>query len=61
MEIIYGLLPFILVIGLLMVGVLFWAIKSGQYEDLEGSASRILMDEDDPLLPKNSKRKDEED
>jgi len=32
------------------VGV-FWSIKSGQFDDLEGPAERILMDDDDPLLP----------
>jgi cbb3-type cytochrome oxidase maturation protein len=35
---------------LLIVGVL-WSIKSGQFEDMEGPAERILMDEDDPKLP----------
>jgi len=29
----------------------FWSIKSGQFDDLEGPAERILMDDDDPLLP----------
>lgn len=38
---------------LLLVLGIFWAIKSGQFEDLEGPAQRILMDEDDPLLPGN--------
>lgn len=32
------------------VGVL-WAIRSGQFDDLEGPAQRILMDDDDPLIP----------
>jgi len=31
---------------------IWWAVKSGQFEDLEGPAQRILMDEDDPLLPR---------
>lgn len=35
---------------LIIVGV-FWSIKSGQFDDLEGPAERILMDEDDPRLP----------
>lgn len=30
---------------------IWWAIRSGQFEDLEGPAQRILMDDDDPLLP----------
>jgi cbb3-type cytochrome oxidase maturation protein len=49
MDVIYGLIPGMLLVGLLMVGVLFWAAKSGQFDDLEGDAHRILMDDD--LLP----------
>lgn len=33
---------------------IFWAIKSGQFEDMEGPAQRILMDDDDPLIPFNA-------
>lgn len=36
-----------------MVLGIFWAIKSGQFDDMEGPAQRILMDEDDPMLPSN--------
>ncbi|HAN55681.1 MAG: cbb3-type cytochrome oxidase assembly protein CcoS [Pseudomonadota bacterium] len=32
---------------------IFWAIKSNQFEDMEGPAQRILMDDDDPMLPSN--------
>lgn len=35
---------------LLIFGV-FWSIRSGQFEDMEGPAERILMDDDDPRLP----------
>jgi cbb3-type cytochrome oxidase maturation protein len=35
---------------LIILGV-FWSIKSGQFDDLQGPAERILMDDDDPLLP----------
>ena len=55
MEVIYGLIPFMIILGLIMVGVLIWAVKSGQYEDFEGDANRILMDDDDPLLPNQKK------
>ena len=54
MEVIYGLIPLMIFLGLVMVVVLVWAVKSGQYEDLEGDANRILLDDDDPLLPANS-------
>ena len=46
MEIIYLLIP----VSLLLLGgilwVLLWAVRDGQYDDLEGPAHRILMDED---------------
>ena len=35
---------------------ILWAIKNGQYDDLEGPAQRILMDDDDPLIPFNTKK-----
>lgn len=56
MEVIYGLIPAMIILGLIMVGVLVWAVKKGQYDDLEGEANRILMDDDDPLLPENIKK-----
>ena len=46
MEVIYALIPGMIFLGLIMVGVLIWAVKSGQYDDLEGDAQRLLMDED---------------
>lgn len=46
MDVIYGLIPGMLILGLVGVVVFFWAAKSGQFEDLEGEASRILMDDD---------------
>ena len=47
MEVIYTLIPGMIFFGLVFVGILFWAIKKGQYEDLEGDAHRILLDEDE--------------
>lgn len=32
---------------------ILWAIKNGQYDDMEGPAQRILMDDDDPMIPFN--------
>ena len=42
-----------LVMGLAGVIVLLWAIGSGQYDDLEGAAARILLDDTagDPSAP----------
>lgn len=47
----------IVFVVLAAIGIL-WAIKSGQYDDMEGPAQRILMDDDDPMIPFNrSKQK----
>jgi cbb3-type cytochrome oxidase maturation protein len=56
MEILYLLIPLALVLVLIIGLALFWAIRSGQYEDMEGPAHRILMDDDDPLIPGNESR-----
>lgn len=53
MEVIYGLIPGMIILGLVAVAVLFWAARSGQFEDLEGEGHRILMDEDLPPTKKN--------
>ena len=39
---------------LIILGV-FWSIRSGQFDDLEGPAARILMDDDDPRVPRRRK------
>ena len=48
MEVIYGLIPGMILLGLIGVAIFFWAAKSGQFDDLEGEANRILMDDDLP-------------
>jgi len=47
MEILYILIPISLVFVVLIAAVFLWAVKSGQFEDLEGPAHRILLDDDD--------------
>lgn len=54
MEVIYGLIPGMLILGLIAVGVLFWAARSGQFDDLDGDGQRILMDDD--IRPEDSRR-----
>jgi cbb3-type cytochrome oxidase maturation protein len=42
----------VLFVAIAAAGIL-WAIKNGQYDDMEGPAQRILMDDDDPMIPFN--------
>lgn len=50
------ILIFLLGMAVLMIIVaglgIFWAIKNGQFDDMEGPAQRILMDDDDPRIPR---------
>lgn len=51
MSILYMLIP---IAVLLIAGAIWffvWSVRTGQFEDLEGPAYRILMDDDDPLIP----------
>lgn len=48
MEILYLLIPLSLVFVAVIAGFFLWAVKSGQFEDMEGPAHRILMDDDLP-------------
>lgn len=49
MDIIYILIPLSILIVGIAVSVLFWAIKSGQFDDMDSPAHRILFDDDDQL------------
>jgi len=49
MDVIYSLIPGMMFFGLVFFVVLIWAVKKGQYEDMEGNASRILLDDEDMM------------
>jgi cbb3-type cytochrome oxidase maturation protein len=40
------LIPVALFLGLLGLGAFLWALRSGQFEDLDGAARRILNDDE---------------
>lgn len=42
------LIPIALGMGALGLGAFLWSLHSGQYEDLDGAAERILQDDDKP-------------
>jgi cbb3-type cytochrome oxidase maturation protein len=43
------LVPIALGLGLVGLVAFMWALRSGQYDDLDGAAERILFDDDRPL------------
>lgn len=46
MNVLVYLVPMALGLGLLGLIAFLWSLRSGQYEDLEGAALRILEDDD---------------
>ena len=42
------LIPIALLLGLAGLAAFFWALKGGQFDDLEGAANRILIEDDGP-------------
>jgi len=52
MDIVFLLIPLALALVGLIVWVFMWAVKSDQFDDLEGPAHQILMDADEPKWDK---------
>lgn len=48
MNAMWFLIPLSLGLGAAGLYAFFWAMRSGQYDDMDGSAERILYDEDRP-------------
>ena len=51
MEALFLLIPLSVIAVLALVVVLWWAVASGQFDDFEGPAHQILMDDDTPEQP----------
>jgi cbb3-type cytochrome oxidase maturation protein len=47
MDVLYLLIPLSVVLVFAIGAVFWWAVRNGQFEDLEGPAQRMVMDEDD--------------
>ncbi len=53
------LIPIALFLGALGLGAFLWALRSGQYEDLDGAAVRVLLDDENENkdAPRPAKRR----
>jgi len=47
-DILLLLIPLSLVLVGVIAWVMLWAVKSGQFDDLEGPAHSVVMDDDTP-------------
>jgi cbb3-type cytochrome oxidase maturation protein len=57
MEILFLLVPLSVVLVLLIGVVFWWSVRSGQFDDLEGPAHRVLMDDDLPPRAGDARRR----
>lgn len=48
MDVLVYLIPIALGLGIAGLAAFLWALRSGQFDDLDGAAQRILFDDDDP-------------
>ncbi len=61
MDILYLLIPLSVVLVAVIVAAFLWAIRSGQFDDLEGPAHRILLDDDEQPAPPRADAENERD
>jgi cbb3-type cytochrome oxidase maturation protein len=47
MSVLLYLIPVALILGLIGLAAFIWSLTSGQYDDLDGAARRILLDDDE--------------
>ena len=61
MEILYLLIPLSLRLLGGIVWMFLWAVRSGQFDDMEGPAHQILMDDDGPVIEQAADKPGEND
>ena len=49
MTILLLLMPIAIALGFIGLIAFFWAMRSGQWDDLEGEGHRVLIERDEPL------------
>jgi cbb3-type cytochrome oxidase maturation protein len=55
LDSLYYLIPLALLLLAGAIWAFVWSVRSGQFEDMEGPAYRILMDDDDPNIPEDAR------
>ncbi len=58
MTIVMYLIPIAIFLGLIGLAAFIWSVRSGQFDDLDGAAHRILIDDDKPASDPEDKGAD---
>lgn len=56
MDLLIAMVPLSLLLLGLAILIFFWAVKSGQFDDMDSPAHRILFDDDETPLSKKSEQ-----
>jgi len=54
-QIVMVLVPLMLILVAVGIALFAWAVKNGQYDDVEGPAHRILYDDDKDMIPREAR------
>lgn len=55
MDILILLIPIAIILAGCAIWAFFWSVNSGQFDDLESPAHRILFEDDDQLIPDDAR------
>ncbi len=61
MESIYLLVPISVILVFVIAIAFWWSVRSGQFDDLEGPAFRVLMDDEQPKKSESSENHEKAD
>ncbi len=59
MEIVYLLIPVAIILVAFATWAFFYSVNSGQFDDLDSPAHRILYDDDEDMIPEDARVKKE--
>lgn len=60
MDVVYWLIPIVLFVGFVVVLIFIWMAKSGQFDDLDGAANSIFMEDDETDFKQKSSHRPSE-
>ena len=60
MSILYLLIPLGLVLLAFAIAAFFWAVRTGQFDDLDSPAMSVVMDDDTKPAPDNRRKPDKQ-
>lgn len=61
MEILHLMVPIAVILVIIAIALFFWAVRTGQFDDLERQGFNILLDEEQKKPMKHAEKSEDED